>query len=250
MSASPVAQRRAGLAFAEGIHLAEEAIDRGAAPRHVLVSPRLLRSPGGRRLLDRLRESAGRAEVLATDDAVLGKLGHVETHQGILLVLQRPVHRIEEMLAERPLILAACGVQDPGNVGALGRIAEAAWGTGLLCLGPCADPYSPKALRASAGALLRLPVLEYADPLRAAEDLAARGVRLVGTAPRASRSYLQSGWEGPVAFFVGGEGPGLAEALLDSMDEVVGIPMREGVESLNVAAAAAVLLFAAAGRRS
>lgn len=247
LSSSPVAARRAGVAFAEGIHLALEALDRRPAPVRVLLSPRLARTGDGKRLIDRLRREPGRMEILATDDATLGRLSHVETHQGILLVVPRPVHRIEAMLEERPLILAACGIQDPGNLGALGRITEAAWGSGLLCLERCADPFSPRALRASAGALLRLPVVESDDPLGAAKDLAARGVRLVGTSPHASRSYLGAELAGPVALFVGGEGAGLAAGLLESMDEIVRIPMREGVESLNVAAAAAVLLFAAAG---
>jgi TrmH family RNA methyltransferase len=218
--------------------------------RVALVGPRLLRGEEGRSLLPVLLDTG--VKVLRAEDSVLRWAGDVDEHQGILMVLERPRHRETDLLSAHlpSLVLVACGVQDPGNLGALARIAEAAWATGMVCAGGGADPFSPRSLRAGAGSLLRIPVVETPDALGAVAMLRRLGLRLVGAMPTARRSYREAGIRAPAALFVGSEGRGLAEETASALDEVVSIPMREGVESLNVAAAAAVLLFEAAARRS
>jgi RNA methyltransferase, TrmH family len=250
LSREPSARRLEGLMVAEGIHLAQEALEHPGRIRVAVASPRLMRSEEGAALLARLREIPVPAR--RVDDALLASLGDVESHQGILLVIERPRWDVRDLLPDSgpPLVLAACGVQDPGNLGALARIAEAAWATGLVCAGAGADPYSPRALRASAGSLLRLPLAEFPDAALAAAKLRAAGLRLVGASPRARTGYREEPLTGALAIFVGSEGAGLSVTAEESLDALVRIPMREGVDSLNLAAAAAVILFEAAGRRS
>ncbi|HZE89233.1 MAG TPA: RNA methyltransferase, partial [Verrucomicrobiae bacterium] len=125
---------------------------------------------------------------------------------------------------------------------------EAAFGSGIVCAGG-ADPFSPRALRASAGALLRLPLVETGSPGDAVAACRGLGLRLVGGSPRARTGYRDADLGGAIALFVGSEGPGLGPDLSRSLDLEVSIPMRAGAESLNVATAAAVILFEAATRR-
>ena len=244
----PSERRRRSVLIAEGIHLAEEALRTPGRVRLALASPRLLRTAEGRAVAARL--GAGAVESRRLDDDLLARLCQAGSHQGILLVVDHPHHAAADLTRspDPPLVLVACGVQDPGNLGALARVAEAAWASGLACAGG-ADPWSARSVRASAGSLLRLPVAEFADPPEAASQLHSLGLRRLGATPRAAQGYREAELQGPMALFVGGEGAGLDPATEAAMDDRVRIPMKEGVESLNVAAAAAVLLFEAAGRR-
>lgn len=221
-------------------------------PRRILeavLSDRILRTDRGRALADSIATGTFPARRVA--DSVLADLSDVESHQGVLLIVERPSWDLPGLLGTvaPPLVLVACGVQDPGNLGALARAADAAFASGLVCAGAGADPFSPRALRGSAGALLRLPVVEISDPREAARALRAADLTLIGASPQARTGYREAPLEAAAAIFVGSEGEGLISSLEAALDLTVRIPMRAGVESLNVAAAAAVLLFEAAARR-
>jgi TrmH family RNA methyltransferase len=140
-------------------------------------------------------------------------------------------------------------VQDPGNVGAIARTAEAAGATGLVLCGASADPFGWKALRGSMGSLLRLPVaggVAWPDAVGAAR---AAGIALVATLPRGGQALDEADLGGPVAFLLGGEGPGLPPGVTAAADLTVSIPMQPPVESLNVSVAAALLVYEAARQR-
>jgi TrmH family RNA methyltransferase len=250
LAREPAERRRRSLFLAEGIHLAEEALRAPGRIRLVVVSPRITRASRGRALLDRLRRA--RVPVRRAGDRLLEGLCDTESHQGVILLAARPAWSVADLLAggSAPLVLASCGVQDPGNLGALARVVEAAWGTGIVCSGSGADPWSPRALRASAGSLLRVPLMEIPDAAETLSRLRSLGLTLAGASPRAGRAYREARLSGPLALFVGGEGPGLVREMEEEMDLLVRIPMRKGVDSLNVAAAAAVLLFEIASRRA
>jgi RNA methyltransferase, TrmH family len=143
----------------------------------------------------------------------------------------------------------AVGVQDPGNVGALLRTAEAAGASGAYLTGGSADAFSWKALRGSMGSAFRLPHFRVRAAVAVVERLRQAGLRLVGTDAGASAPYDRADLRGPVALFVGAEGSGLPADVLDTLDERVSVPMAGAVESLNVAVAAGVLLFEAARLR-
>jgi TrmH family RNA methyltransferase len=162
----------------------------------------------------------------------------------VLAVAAAPAERSLDALAPAtaPLLAIACGVADPGNLGALARTAEAAGASALVLLGG-ASPWNPKALRGSMGSLLRLPVvrLQGAELVRSA--LARAGWRQLRAATRGGAMFDETDWSPPLALWLASETGDLPDAALDV--EAVTIPMAGPVESLNVTVAAAVLLFAA-----
>ena len=144
-----------------------------------------------------------------------------------------------------------CGVQDPGNLGAIARTAEAAGAVGLVIVAGGCRPWSDKALRGSMGSLLRLPVWEVSTGIDAWRGLRGRGFRHVVAATRGGCTPGELDWSGPVALWVPSETGGLpadvetARASEPGDDLAVTIPMAGAVESLNVSVATGVLLFAA-----
>jgi TrmH family RNA methyltransferase len=191
----------------------------------------------------------GGVPVRLVDDAVLGSLSEVETSQGILALARRPAFDEERIFAGTPLVLVAAGIQDPGNLGALLRSAEAAGATGAYLTDGTADPFSWKALRGSMGSAFRLPHRRRMTTADALSRLQARGVSVIAADPGAALPYYEADLRRPVAFLLGPEGSGLPQAVMAQASLTVAIPMSPGVESLNVGVAAGVLLFEAARQR-
>jgi TrmH family RNA methyltransferase len=148
------------------------------------------------------------------------------------------------------LVVVAVDILDPGNVGAIVRVAEAAAATGLVAAGACADPFGWKALRGSMGSAFRLPIVAAASVADAVATARERGCRIVATVPRRGRSLYDATLAGALAILVGSEGAGVSQALIDSADELITIPMRPPVESLNTAVAASLVLYEAHRRRA
>ena len=154
------------------------------------------------------------------------------------------------MLKPAPaLVLAAAGLQDPGNAGAIIRSAAAAGATGVVLDELSADPWGWKTLRAAMGSTFRLPIVTAGDALSACDRICRAGTRLIAATPRDGVSLYETDLQGPVAIVIGGEGAGISAALLERADERLTIPMAEGVESLNAAVAAALVVYEAARQR-
>jgi TrmH family RNA methyltransferase len=154
-----------------------------------------------------------------------------------------------DVLATATSVLVLVGVADPGNVGTLLRTAEAAGFGAVLCCDSAVDPFNPKAVRASAGAACSLPVITGRGSVQLLEELATLGYQRVATRAGAAATYLEADLRGRVALLLGNEAHGLPASLDASVDEVVRIPMAGEAESLNVAAAGAVLCFEVARQR-
>jgi TrmH family RNA methyltransferase len=153
-----------------------------------------------------------------------------------------------------PLILVMAGVQDPGNVGTILRSAEAFGATGAIAARGAADPWSPKAIRASAGSALRLPLLRGLAIPALLTQLKTNRVQIVATSMHATDNSSQklassNALRGSAAIFIGSEGTGLPPEILHAADATLSIPMSESVESLNAAIAASLLLYEAARQR-
>jgi TrmH family RNA methyltransferase len=237
------------LCLLEGPKLVEEALRAGLALEECAASEKAERTPLGRHVLSELRGRAVPVRVI--DDALLASLAETETSQGLVALARRPAFAEEELYPRDgpALVVLAAGVQDPGNVGALLRTAEAAGATGAYLCGT-ADPLGWKALRGSMGSAFRLPhVRTPADAESAAARLRARGVTLLAAVGQGGLPYERADLTRPVGLLLGNEGRGLDPALLAAADERVSIPVQAPVESLNVSAAAAVLLFEAARQR-
>jgi len=219
----------------DGWHLLVDAVAAGLAVDAVAVNvdpP----GPAEARALDALIDGGAHA-VHVTDD-VLQAISPVRTSSGVVALARRPA-----------LVVVAVDVQDPGNVGALVRTAEAAGASGFVALGASADPLGWKALRASMGSAFRLPMARVTDPAAFVAEARARDLQLVALVPRGGRAPEDVDLSRATCLFVGGEGPGLGTSLLGAADQVLTLPMAAPVESLNVAVAGALVVYAAAAQR-
>lgn len=235
------AGRGEGELLLEGDRLVDEARRAGLALSVVLVAEQ--------RVERRFElERAGLA-VRAVEDGLLAAAGTLEHAPGCLALAPPPPARALRELEAGPeaLFVVAAGIQDPGNLGALARTAEAAGAAALLVTTGGCRPWNPKALRGSMGSLLRLPVAELEASTASVAALAALGFRHVCARTRGGRPFGAFDWSGRVALWLSAETGGFPEPLARAAEafEGVSIPMRGAAESLNVTAAAAVLLFAA-----
>ncbi len=233
-----LAGKEKGLIALEGDRLVEEALRRGLVLEACLVSEERL---------ERAHELARLgAPVRLVDAQLLQRASALVTPPGILaLASVPPALSLEELSPARaPLVAVACGISDPGNLGALARTAEAA-GVGALVLVGGASPWNPKALRGSMGSLLRLALVQAPDAGAVRAALAQHGWRQVRAATRGGVAFERFDWRGPLALWISSETGALPPEAGEA--EPVTIPMAGAVESLNVTTAAAILLFAARG---
>ena len=223
--------RRAENAFAaEGPKLLAEALRWGAQVEAVLAAPGVS-----------LPELPAGTRVAELPEKLLAYAADTETPQGIIFVCQgKPLAMPERLEGRRWLVLD--GVQDPGNVGTIWRTADAFGADGLLLCNGCADPWNPKTVRATMGAVFRLPVYEgtLAD---AAKRLAAVFVPLYAAALREDTNDIRDVPLDQAAVVIGSEGRGVSEEALALCRKTVKIPMRARCESLNAAIAASVVLW-------
>ncbi|HSL57366.1 MAG TPA: RNA methyltransferase [Acidimicrobiales bacterium] len=184
---------------------------------------------------------------------VLAGVTDTVTSRPVVAVAARPVHALADVVAlaverRRPLLVLV-EVRDPGNVGTIVRTAEAAGAVGVVCSAGTADPTSPKAVRASSGTVLDLPVVDGGDPAELVAAVAAAGIVVAATVVRGGHDPAGAPLAGAVALVLGGEAQGLAPAITDGADLRLTIPMEGRAESLNVAVAAGVLCFEALRQR-
>jgi TrmH family RNA methyltransferase len=159
-------------------------------------------------------------------------------------------HRATATLPLTHLGLVLETIQDPGNLGTLIRTAVAAQVEGLLCNDNSVDLESPKVLRASAGAWFHLPMRTTAHLVDELHAYQQQGMQIVATVPEAARTYWQVDYHPPTLILIGNEGAGLSALLLGLADHQVSIPIAAGVESLNAAIAAALILYEVRRQRS
>ena len=228
----------------EGERLLGEALDASAQVEWVLQD--------GEQSKDLLRRAeADGAQVAVCSRDLLDKDSDLDSPRGLLALAVRPEVPWEKVMAQAapgaPLLVAA-GVQDPGNLGALVRVAAGLGAAGFLALKGSTSPWSPRALRGAAGTTFRLPVAAAVE--RSAFLQKAQEVGVVLWAAEASGGEMGPIPNCPLALILGEEGRGLPEDLVTAVDQTVAISLRRSVDSLNVATAAAVLLhqIVASGR--
>lgn len=243
-------RRAAGLLLAEGVRLAEVALSSGADVSCALVSSRLEATRNGAHLRRRLE--GARIPVYELSDRDLDSLEDARSPEPVLLLVRFRFLAPGELLDRiepRPLVVVACGVQDPGNLGSLLRTADACGASGFVATEGGVELDHPRAVRATAGSIFRLPAAR-AEAGWLVEELRRRGYRQVAADPRGRIVYDGADWSGRLAIWLGSEGSGLPLEILEAVDETVRIPMEPGVESLSVGAAAAVVLYEARRART
>jgi TrmH family RNA methyltransferase len=232
----------------DGLHLVAEALDAGVPVTTAMLSESLLASDAGAALCRRL-ELAG-ATLYRASDTVMDAASPVRTSTGVVAVARVATCPERTVWAPAPaLTVCVAGVQDPGNVGAILRVAEAAGATGAIVTQGSADPLGWKALRGSMGSALRLPLMIGTTASAACEEARRMGVTVAATTPLGGQILDEADFRGPTLLLVGGEGAGLSDDLVAAADVRIRIPMRAPVESLNAAVAAGVVLFEAHRQR-
>ncbi len=243
-------RQREGRFVIEGPRLIGEAITSGLPLTSVFVAPELFDGDAWRGLMATLPAGVPTYEVAA---GVFRQLAATDAPQGILAVAEMRSWTWEDCcrpVAGPPLVVLVDGLQDPGNVGTIIRAAEALRASGVILGGGSADPYNPKAVRATMGAIFRLPVAHDADLPAIVTLLRARGIKVLVAAPRAETAIYDVDWRVPAAVVFGNEGVGVSPEVASLADGVASIPMPGRAESLNAGMAAGIVLYEALRQRS
>ena len=238
------------LIFIEGLRLCEEAYRSQLAIEAVIVSEELLRKERAAAVIGELSGVSKR--VGSVSEKLLESVSYTKTPQGIIVLAQRPAaseERLAASLDNSPLLVVLHRINNPVNVGAIVRTAEAAGATGVITTKNTSDPFSPKALRGAMGSAFRLPVWSGIEFEEMIQWCRGRGIVTVCADVEASTSYTELDWTGPTALVLGPESSGFTDDELESADRKVSIPMKGDAESLNVSVAAGILLFEAARQR-
>jgi TrmH family RNA methyltransferase len=300
-----------GRMLLDGLHLVQEARAAGLAVQTAAFSTRVLTGPDDE--VRKLATSLGNVgcRVVQVSDAVMDALSPVSSPSGIVALATRPRHELSALLpapsqaagtqgslglqdsvdasgSQRsprggPLLCVVVDVQDPGNLGAIVRVAEAGGAAGVIVCGASADPFGWKALRGAMGSAFRVPIVRETNARDVVDALKQAGVRVMATAPAdrarasapgaasfaahgvvqgathvvtagaapayASGSFYDQPLTGACAIVLGGEGPGLPAEVIAAADGLLSIPMQPPVESLNVAVSAAVIIYEARRQR-
>ena len=236
--------------FVEGVRLCEEALRASVRFELVLYTRALAEDARGASLLKGLREAC--RETHAVSEDVLESVSDTKTPQGLVAIARRPQtgREVVGRATRVPLVVVLHRANNPSNAGAVLRVAEAAGATGVILTKGSTDPLSPKSLRGSMGSAFRLPLWTGPTLEEVFDWCAEKGIPAVATAAGAPSLHTEIDWTTPRAVVLGPEAGGLSAAELKSAHDAVRIPMREPVESLNLATALAVVLYEAARQRS
>jgi len=235
-----------GYCAIEGMRILEEAIRSGLKFKAVFF--RASAENRAERLLPQL---AAHVETLLLPDKLFASAVPSETPQGVAALVRCKSFKLEDVLAKSQAgpLLAIAGVQDPGNLGTILRSAEAFRAGGVLLGEGTVSPFNSKVIRASAGSVFRLPIVQT-KLAGALDQMRELGLRLIATSSHKGTPLDQATLTGPLAVFIGSEGAGLPREMLAEMTEIVAIPHSPTVESLNAGVAASILLYEAARQRA
>lgn len=200
------------------------------------------------------------AEKEFVSSQVFEYISDTKTPQGILAVVRQYTYSEEEVITKTEKrdkagrkcpahILVLDNLQDPGNLGTMFRTAEAAGATGILLSQDCVDIYNPKVIRSTMGAIFRMPFVYVEDMPAAIEKLKKQGILVYAAHLKGEHSYDKEDYTKGTAFLIGNEGNGLRKEIARCADTWIQIPMEGKAESLNAAAAAAVLMYEVSRQR-
>jgi TrmH family RNA methyltransferase len=231
-----------GYLAAESFHLLDEALRSEIDIKVVLTAESV--QPAVR---DRLRRLPA-IRVAVVNDAVFRKLADTESSQGVMTLAAPPVWKLEQIFGGQGLVVVLDGLQDPGNAGAIVRAAEAFGATGVVFTKGTVNPFNPKTLRASAGSLFRVPFVYGIEAALARAAFEERRIDIYAAQPHGARRLSDTDLRGNCAVVIGSEAHGVSQPLRCG---AMGISIPTvGVESLNAAVAAGILLYEAQRQRS
>ncbi len=234
-------RRETGLFFVEGLRTVGEALQTGAAIETLIVAPALLVSEFGQSLFAQAQEK--HVAYIEVSKEIFESITRKEAAQGIAAVVHQGWKNLDDIIIIRKdLWIALDSVADPGNLGTIIRTADAVECNGVILLGQSTDPYDPTAVKASMGALFSQDLIrtDWEAFLQWRKD---QNLTLIGTSDRAEMDYQAMNYQHPLILLMGSERHGLAEEMQATCDNIVRIPMAGRTDSLNLAAASAVMLY-------
>jgi TrmH family RNA methyltransferase len=243
------ARQEEGVYLLWGWKVVEEGLREPARLERILAGARLSRHAAGRALLRRARREG--LPVSLVEEEILNGLVPGAGDQGLLALARVVRTSLEEMMdsAKEPILLVADRIQDPGNLGTLIRLGEAAGIAGVVVVPGTVDPYHTRVVRSSAGSILRVPVARISAP----QDLSAAcrkgGMRIVATLPEGGTSLERADLRGAMALVVGNEGEGLSREWIAASHLKLTVSLAERIQSLNVTLATAMVLYEAFRQR-
>ena len=236
-------RERQGRFLVEGLQIIHMALDALAQPSEAFFCSSQLASEEGRALVGRLRQTG--TAVWPVSPAVMGSLCERDAPQGLVVAFELPRQTLEDVqLAGNSLVVIADRLQDPGNLGTIIRTADAVGASGVVLIEPSADPCDPKTVRATMGSLFSQPVVRTHDVDALFQLLGDRGVRTVGAGAHQGSAWGEGLLAASVALVLGNEARGVSEDVRGYIQAWAHLPVRGDAESLNVAVAGGVLMYA------
>jgi TrmH family RNA methyltransferase len=244
-------RQRQGRFLVEGLQILHMALDAaqtkvqvaGVRPIEVFYCKDLFTGTEAPALLERFRQTD--AELVPVSEHVMESLSERDAPQGIVATFALPETPIETLALSRDgLVVVLDRLQDPGNVGTLIRTADAVGADAVILIEPCVDPFDPKTVRGSMGSLFNVPLARTSDVPALFNWLCNQGLRPVGADAHQGKIWGRGAWEGGVALILGNEAQGLSDDVSAHVEEWARLPIVGKAESLNVAVAGGVLMYA------
>jgi TrmH family RNA methyltransferase len=241
-------RNKTGLFLIEGYRELARAAENKVEILHVFYCPAQYQGENEPALLDTIKKRCG-AELLECSDQVFEKLSFRDRPEGLLAVARQKQLGLNDLvLPDNPLIVIAESVEKPGNLGTILRSADAAGVDAVIVCDRCTDIHNPNVVRASIGTLFTMQIAE-ADSKETLDWARSKGINILAATPDATMTHVEVDLSGPTALALGTEQYGLSELWMKHCDSQVIIPMYGKVDSLNVAAAATILLYEAVRQR-
>lgn len=225
----------------EGLRSVEEAVSGGIVRQLFVLKDN--KEVSARQAATVAAAAAAGAELYAVTEQVMKKIADAETSQALTAVAARPVATLAELAAVGGAVLVLDRIGDPGNLGTMIRSADAAGISGIVLLAGCTDAFAPKAVRATMGSLLHLPITEGVSEVDFISWAHANRYEILVTCLEDADSLYQTDLQGRVAIIIGSEAEGASDGLLAAASKKVFIPMEGRAESLNAAVAAGIVMF-------
>ena len=237
-------QRREQKRFlVEGLQLLHMALDAGARPLEVFACEELFAGAEAPALMDRFRQAG--AELIPVSPNVMHALSERDAPQGLVATFALFEAALDRLpLSGKDLVVVLDRLQDPGNLGTLIRTADAVGAAAVILIEPCVDPFDPKTVRGSMGSLFHLPMVHVSDVPALFDRLGGMGLCIVGADAKLGEAYGEGVFEDGVALVLGNEARGLSDDVRPHIQAWARLPIVGKAESLNVAVAGGVLMYA------
>lgn len=227
----------------EGPNLIVEAIAEQAKITTILISEEFAKSEleANQKLLKHFIEN--KIEFFSVEEKIFKSVADTENSQGIIGIVSKREYKDNLLVRENAFIVILDRLQDPGNIGTIIRTSQAAGVTCIAIIKGTGDIYSHKVVRATAGAIFKMPFIFFKNEKDAIDKVKKSGMRMLCTTVSGGKDYFQEDMKGKVALIIGNEGKGTSKEFINAADGLVTIPMPGGAESLNAAVAASIIIY-------